>query len=115
MKMKELINNYDQKEYSEDDDVNFETRIERNYENKNDDEERQVCNENYSESCDTIDYYEERSNDGSVDYYKRRYVATIYGEKRRETKIMKEISNKNYDIVTKRADYRGEESNNRHF
>ena len=32
---KNLEKNYDQKEYSKEDDVNFKTRIERNYENKN--------------------------------------------------------------------------------
>ena len=32
---KNLEKNYDQKEYSKEDDVNFETRIERNSENKN--------------------------------------------------------------------------------
>ena len=31
---KKLEKNCDQKEYSEEDDINFETRIERNYENK---------------------------------------------------------------------------------
>ena len=82
---KNLEKNYDQKEYSKEDDVNFETRIERNSENKNYDEERQECNEDYNRSCDIIDYCEERSNNGSVDYNKRRYVATNYGEKRRET------------------------------
>ena len=45
---KNLEKNYDQKECSEKDDINFETRIERNYENKNDDEERQECNEDYN-------------------------------------------------------------------
>ena len=62
---------YDQSEYSEND-VNFDTQIKRNNENKNDDEKRQECNENYNRSCDTIDYYEERPNDGSEDYDKRR-------------------------------------------
>ena len=59
---------------------------------KNYDEGRQVCNEDYSRSCNTIDYYEEKSNDGSEDYNKRRYVVTKYGEKKvKQTKIMKEI------------------------
>ena len=62
---------------------------------KNDDEKRQECNEYCNRSCDTIDYYEKRSNDGSEDYNKRRYVATKYGEKKDviQTKSMKEITN----------------------
>ena len=114
------------------------TRIERNYENTKDDEERQECNEDYYRSCYTIDYFEEKSNDGSKDYNKRRYVATNYGEKRRETNKdckrnyerdycyykrkpernkdhKRRISNKNDDIVTKKsADY-SEESNKRNL
>ena len=64
---KNLEKNFDQKECGEKNDVNFETRIEKNYENKNYDEEKQECNEDYNRSCDTIDYYEERLNDGSKD------------------------------------------------
>ena len=64
---KNLKQNYDQTECSEEDDVNFYTQTERNYENRSDNEERQECNEDYSKSCDTIDYYEERSNDGNED------------------------------------------------
>ena len=62
---KNLDKYYNQGEYCGKDDVNFETRIERNYENKNDDEKRQECKEDYDRSCDITDNYEEKSKTDS--------------------------------------------------